>query len=75
MNSSEPTPTTITDIDIPFARLVAIILKFMVASIPAVILFYLLFFIVAFFFMAIFGGGAALLNHLARPPLHLPGHF
>ncbi len=32
--------TTITDIDIPFGRLVVIILKLMLAALPAVILFY-----------------------------------
>ncbi len=33
-------PVTITDVDIPFGRLVAIILKVMLASIPAILLFY-----------------------------------
>ena len=58
--------TTITDIDIPFARLVGIILKFMLASIPAVILFYLFFGLLALVFAAIFGGSAAFLNGLGH---------
>lgn len=58
---------TIKDIDIPFFRLVAIMLKIMLASIPALILFYVLCFIVLMTFVAIFGGGAALLNGLGRP--------
>lgn len=36
----DPNQTTITDIDIPFGRLVVIILKFMLAAVPAIILFY-----------------------------------
>jgi len=58
------TPTTITDIDIPFGRLVVIILKFMLASIPAVICMYVIIGIFVFLFLAIFGGGAALLHNL-----------
>ena len=58
-----PTPTTVTDIDIPFGRLVAIILKVMLASIPAIILFYIIFFCVAMVFMLVFGGGALLFHH------------
>lgn len=45
-------PVTITDVDIPFGRMVVIIFKFMLASIPAVILFYLF----MAFFMLVFGG-------------------
>jgi len=48
--------TTITDINIPFGRMVAIILKWMLASIPAILLMYLLLGIIALIFMAIFGG-------------------
>jgi len=57
--------TVITDIRIPFGRMVAIIVKWMLASIPAIILMY----IILFAFMAVFalvfgvglGGLAALL--------------
>jgi hypothetical protein len=58
------TPTTITDINIPFGRLVMIMVKFMFASIPALILFYAFIFIIMMLFMLVFGGGAALLQHL-----------
>jgi len=62
--------TTVTDIDIPFSRLVVIILKFMLASIPALIVFYAILFAVVLGFAMVFGGGAALLNHLALPQHH-----
>jgi hypothetical protein len=42
-------PVIITDVEIPFARMVVIILKLMVASIPAIILFYLVSFVCALF--------------------------
>jgi hypothetical protein len=45
--------TTITDIRIPFGRMVAIILKWMLASIPALLLMYL----IMFGFMLLFAGG------------------
>lgn len=54
-------PVTITDVDIPFGRMVVIIFKFMLASIPAVILFYLL----TFFLMLMFGGLFAGLSAVA----------
>ena len=38
--SSEGNGVTVRDFDIPFGRLVAIILKVMIASIPALIVFY-----------------------------------
>lgn len=63
MNENQPTQTTITDIDIPFGRLVAILLKLMLASIPAVIIFYIVAFVLALLAMAVFGGGAAVLNN------------
>ncbi len=58
------TPTTITDIDIPFGRMVMIMLKLMFASIPAVILFYAFIFAIAMVIALLFGGGAALLQNL-----------
>jgi len=48
---------TITDIDIPFGRIVGIILKWTLASIPAMIIIYA----VIFFVIAIFGGVGSLL--------------
>jgi hypothetical protein len=50
MNKNE---TTITDVRIPFGRMVAIILKWMLASIPAILLMYLIMFV----FMLLFAGG------------------
>ena len=58
--------TTIEDIDIPFFRLVLIILKFMIASIPALIVFYILVFLVIAVFFALFGGGLAVLQTLVE---------
>lgn len=53
--------TTITDIRIPFGRMVAIILKWMLASIPAMILMYLVMFIIMLIFAGGLGGLAALM--------------
>ena len=53
---------TITDIRIPFGRMVAIILKFMLAAIPAILLLYLIIFGIALIFGAGLGGCAALLS-------------
>jgi hypothetical protein len=64
MNDAPSTPTTIKDIDIPFGRLVAIMLKMMLASIPAILILYALMFAFALILMAVFGGGAALFNNL-----------
>ncbi len=57
---------TIQDIDIPFGRMVSIMLKVMIASIPAMLLFYAIFGILAVIVMAIFGGGAALLQGMSH---------
>lgn len=62
MNQNQPTPTTLTDIDIPFGRLIVILLKVMLAAIPAIILFYAMVFILALVAMTVFGGGAAMLH-------------
>ena len=64
MNDAPSTPTTIKDIDIPVGRLVAIMLKMMLASIPAILILYALMFAFALILMAVFGGGAALFNNL-----------
>jgi hypothetical protein len=60
MNPSSPSSVTVRDIDIPFGRLVAVLLKLMLAAIPAMILFYLIAFFFIFIVIAVFGSGAAL---------------
>ena len=62
MNQEPKTKITVTDIDIPFSRLVVILLKLMLAAIPEMILFYMVFFVLALLFVGVFGGGAAILN-------------
>ena len=54
--------TVITDIQIPFGRMIAIILKWMLASIPAIILMYLVIFGIMLIFAGGLGGLAALLS-------------
>lgn len=54
--------TTLTDIDIPFGRIVVIMLKFMLAAIPAALLFYLIMIPVFLLFGGLIGGCAALLS-------------
>ena len=49
-------PTVLTDVDIPFGRLVVILLKTMIASIPALICFYIFLAIIGLIFMLVFGG-------------------
>ena len=49
--------TVLTDIDIPFWRLVAIFIKFGLASIPAAIAVSLIFMLIGFVITAIFGVG------------------
>lgn len=51
---------TITDIDIPFGRLVVIMLKMMLASIPAVLAIYAVFGIIMLIVLLVFGGIGAL---------------
>lgn len=58
--SSHQTRTTITDIDIPFGRLVMIMLKMMLASIPAIMLMYAVMFVIFMVMMLVFGGLGAL---------------
>lgn len=55
--------TTIRDIDIPFGRLVVIMLKIMFAAIPAVLLFYIICGIVFAIFAMIFGFGTSALHY------------
>jgi hypothetical protein len=66
MNESTPLPTqriTITDIDMPFGRMVAFMVKWSFAAIPALLIMWAVaatvFFIIAIFF----GGMSALLHH------------
>lgn len=47
----------ITDIQIPFSRMVAIILKWMLASIPAIILMYVVMIAIVAVFAVAFGVG------------------
>jgi len=54
--------TTISDIDIPFGRMVMIILKVMLASIPAMLLFYLIMIPVFLLFSLGLSGCAALIS-------------
>ena len=57
--------TILTDIDIPFWRLVAIFIKFGLASIPAAIAVSLIFMLIGFVLTAIFGVG--LMGVMHRP--------
>jgi hypothetical protein len=49
--------TVLTDIDIPFGRLVAIFIKFGLAAIPAAIIVAIIWGIILAILMAIFGAG------------------
>jgi len=49
-------PITITDIDIPFARLVMIMVKFALASIPAMLIVSVIYWLVAMLFTGLFMG-------------------
>ena len=51
----------IKDIDIPFGRMIVIILKWMIASIPAVIILWVLMAMCTMIISALFGAGFALL--------------
>lgn len=62
--------TTITNVDIPFFRLVGIIFKFILASIPAMIFAYVIFAAVSVLLFMIFGGvliGSGALEDLLSP--------
>ena len=67
MDNHTSSNITVRDIDIPFSRLVVVIFKVMLASIPALILFYGIMFIAIMIFFAVFGGAAAALDGLAQP--------
>lgn len=57
------TPTVITDIDIPFGRLVMILVKFALAAIPAYLMLLAIFLVIFLIFGTVFGGLAAVLQH------------
>jgi len=57
-------PVVVTDIDIPFGRLVAIFIKWTLAAIPAMIIVWLILAVITAFLGAIFGMGW--LMHMAR---------
>ncbi len=59
---STTTRTTLTDIDIPFGRLIMIMLKTMLASIPAVIVMYIIMFAIFLVIAVLFGGVGALMG-------------
>lgn len=59
--------TTITDIDIPFGRLIMIMLKFMLASIPAVLVMYAIMFVIIMVVALFFGGVGAFMNGINTP--------
>lgn len=58
--SSNPQPITVTDINIPFGRLVVLILKFMLASIPAVLIMYAIMAAMGLLLVGLLGGLGAL---------------
>lgn len=66
MNEVPSTPVTVTNIDIPFGRLVTIMLKMMLASIPAILILYAIMGAVALVLTALFGVGGAFLNNMGR---------
>ncbi|MES2738655.1 MAG: hypothetical protein V4672_20230 [Verrucomicrobiota bacterium] len=61
---STTTRTVITDIDISFGRLIVIMLKTMLASIPAVIVMYAIMFAIVLVIALLFGGFGALMGGL-----------
>ncbi len=70
MNTPPPASeqrTVITDIDIPFGRMVAVILKFMIASIPAAGCMYVISNVFGFLF-------AVALKHMGVHVTGLDGH-
>lgn len=60
------TPVNITDINISFGRLVVLLLKIMLASIPAVLVLYTMIAIFAVIVMLVFGMSNGLLDHLGQ---------
>ncbi|MBD8891371.1 hypothetical protein [Roseibium litorale] len=52
----EPNKSVLVDIDIPFARLVMIMIKFSLAAIPAMIVVWLIMAVIMLLFGGLFGG-------------------
>ncbi len=55
--------TVVTDIDIPFFRLVAIIIKISLAAVPAMIIVWFIMALVATLFGGLIGGGNLMWMH------------
>ncbi len=55
--------TVITDVQIPFGRLVALIIKYLFAAIPALIIFWIFLLIIGLILSAIFGGFLEVFRH------------
>lgn len=63
----EKKPTVLVDIDIPFGRLVVIMIKFALAAIPAMIAVWLIMFVFMLVFGGLFGGFNTMWMHSGRP--------
>lgn len=59
--------TVITDIDIPFFRLVMILVKVALAAIPAMIIVWIIMAVFMMFFSSLFGGFGTMWMHSGRP--------
>ena len=69
------TGVTITNIDIPFGRLIVIMLKTMLASIPALLIMYAALAFIAVIVFMIFGAMGLALGGLDLDSLNLPPEF
>lgn len=58
-----PTRVTLTNIDIPFTRLVAFFVKATLAAIPAAIILFVLFAVLGLALGAMFGGGPGMMHY------------
>lgn len=58
-----PPRVTLTNIDIPFTRLVAFFVKASLAAIPAAIILMLIFMVIGLLLGAIFGGGPDMMRY------------
>jgi hypothetical protein len=65
--------TTLTDIDIPFGRLIVIFIKFGLAAIPAAIVISIIFMLIGIVISALFGPG--FFNMMGPGPGPGPGVF
>ncbi|WP_346891385.1 hypothetical protein [uncultured Roseibium sp.] len=63
----EQNKTVLVDIDIPFGRLVMIIIKIALASIPAMIVVWIILGLIMMLFGGIFGGFGGMWMHGGRP--------